>query len=151
MYFQRCYCHTCLWGRAVWRCLRGICFLGGPAGVMRSVGHVDRSLLLTSKHKTFVEHFYNVGPTSKTLGRRCTLVIQMFCVCWVTSRSVGFYWPPFFFLVYGGHHLSLLRQIVISWICTIIWELMLFHHVHVGMSYSLRVHHSVGNAGCPTG
>ena len=25
---------------------------------------------------------YNVGPTSKTLGRRCTNVIQMFCVCW---------------------------------------------------------------------
>ena len=25
----------------------------------------------------------NVGPTSKTLGRRCTNVIQKFCVCWV--------------------------------------------------------------------
>ena len=25
---------------------------------------------------------YNVGPTSKMLGRRCTNVIQMFCVCW---------------------------------------------------------------------
>ena len=35
-----------------------------------------------SKHKTFVLHLCNVGPTSKTLGRRCTNVIQMFCVCW---------------------------------------------------------------------
>ena len=35
-----------------------------------------------SMHKTFVWHLYNVGPTSKTLGRRCTNVIQMFCVCW---------------------------------------------------------------------
>ena len=26
--------------------------------------------------------FYGVGSTSKTLGRRCTAVIQMFCVCW---------------------------------------------------------------------
>ena len=35
-----------------------------------------------SKHKTFVLHLYNVGPTSKTLCRRCTNVMQMFCVCW---------------------------------------------------------------------
>ena len=29
------------------------------------------------------KHFYNnVGPTSKTLGRRCINAIQMFCVCW---------------------------------------------------------------------
>ena len=35
-----------------------------------------------SKHKTFVEHLYNVGATSQTLGRRCTNVVQMFCVCW---------------------------------------------------------------------
>ena len=34
-----------------------------------------------SKHKTFVEHLYNVGPTSKTLGQHRTNVIQMFCVC----------------------------------------------------------------------
>ena len=33
---------------------------------------------LPSKHKTFVWHFYSVGPTLKTLGRRCTNVIQMF-------------------------------------------------------------------------
>ena len=30
---------------------------------------------LASKHKTFVLHLYNVGPTSKTLGRRCINVI----------------------------------------------------------------------------
>ena len=34
-----------------------------------------------SKHKTFVYHLYNVGTTSKTFGRRCANVIQMFCVC----------------------------------------------------------------------
>ena len=30
-----------------------------------------------SKRKIFVEHLYNVGPTSKTLCRRCTKVVQM--------------------------------------------------------------------------
>ena len=34
------------------------------------------------KHKIFV-HLYNAGPTSKTFGRCCTNLIQMFCVCWV--------------------------------------------------------------------
>ena len=33
-------------------------------------------------------HLYNVGPKSKTLSRRCTNVIQMFCVCWVTTTDV---------------------------------------------------------------
>ena len=33
-------------------------------------------------HKTFLKHLYNVCPTSKTLGWRCTNVIKMFCVCW---------------------------------------------------------------------
>ena len=36
----------------------------------------------TSKHKPFVYYFYNVGPTSKTLGRRFINVTQMFCFCW---------------------------------------------------------------------
>ena len=40
-----------------------------------------------SKHKTFVWHLYNIGPTSKTLDRHCTNVIQMFCVCWALSTS----------------------------------------------------------------
>ena len=35
-----------------------------------------------SKHKTFVLHLCNGGKTSQTLARRCTNVIQMFCVCW---------------------------------------------------------------------
>ena len=30
--------------------------------------------------QTFVYHLYNFGPMSKTLGRRCINVIQMFCV-----------------------------------------------------------------------
>ena len=44
-----------------------------------------------SKQKTFVEHLYNVGPTSKTLGRHCTNVIQMFCVCCVELILKVFY------------------------------------------------------------
>ena len=48
----------------------------------------------TSKHKTFVWHLYNVGSTAKTLGRRFTNVIQMFCVCWVTSNKLFFPWEP---------------------------------------------------------
>ena len=43
---------------------------------------------LTSKHKTFVKHLYNAGPTSKTLGRRCINVIQMFSVS-NTKRSAN--------------------------------------------------------------
>ena len=35
-----------------------------------------------SKYRIFEYDLYNVGPTSKTLGRRCINVIQMFCVCW---------------------------------------------------------------------
>ena len=37
---------------------------------------------IASKHKTYVQHLYNVGPTSSTLVRHCINVIQMFCVCW---------------------------------------------------------------------
>ena len=41
------------------------------------------------KHKTFVYHLYNVGPTSKTLGRRCINAIQMFCViAFLSSQRV---------------------------------------------------------------
>ena len=39
--------------------------------------------LLSSKHKTFVYHLYNDGPTSSTLDQHCINVIQMFCVFWV--------------------------------------------------------------------
>ena len=35
---------------------------------------------------------YNVGSTSKTLGRRCINVIQMFCVCWEPSKHKTFVW-----------------------------------------------------------
>ena len=31
-----------------------------------------------SIHKTLLQHLYNVGPASKTLGRHCTYVLQMF-------------------------------------------------------------------------
>ena len=42
-----------------------------------------------SKHKTFVWHLYNVGPTSSTLVQHCTNVIQMFCVCWPAHLCPG--------------------------------------------------------------
>ena len=42
---------------------------------------------LTSKHRTFVWHLYNAGPTSSTLVQHCTNVIQMFCVCWVCDLN----------------------------------------------------------------
>ena len=35
-----------------------------------------------SKHKTFVQHLYNVGPSSSTLVQHCTNVVQMLCVNW---------------------------------------------------------------------
>ena len=35
-----------------------------------------------SKQICIILYLYNVGPTSKTLGRRCTNIIQLFCVCW---------------------------------------------------------------------
>ena len=41
-----------------------------------------------SKHKTFVQHLYNIGPTSSTLVQLCTNVIQMFCDCRVVTCTV---------------------------------------------------------------
>ena len=42
-----------------------------------------------SKHKTFVLHLYNVGPTSETLGRRCTNLKQMFlCLLGIAAGLV---------------------------------------------------------------
>ena len=40
-----------------------------------------------SKHKTFVQHIYNVGPTSSTLVQHSINIIQMFCACWVRQHS----------------------------------------------------------------
>ena len=50
---------------------------------VESLTYID----LPSKHKTFVYHLCNVGPTSKTLGRRCINVMQMFFACWVILFS----------------------------------------------------------------
>ena len=41
-------------------------------------------LILPVSEKYLYNILYNVGTTSKTLGRRCTNVVQMFSVCWVT-------------------------------------------------------------------
>ena len=67
-----------------------------PSNVISAESIIDKHIIPTlvqrlvfagscvqpSKHKTFVYHLYNVGPTSKPLGRHCTNGIQMFCVCW---------------------------------------------------------------------
>ena len=37
------------------------------------------------EHKTFVQHLYNVDPTSSTLDQHCLNFIQMFCVYWDMS------------------------------------------------------------------
>ena len=46
---------------------------------MSNVGFAEHR---PSKHKTFVSHLYNVGPTSAKLIHYCINGIQMFCVCW---------------------------------------------------------------------
>ena len=58
-----------------------------PLGQINSFtqGHLNagqKGGALTSKHKTFVWHLYNVGPTSKTLVQHCINGIQMFCAYW---------------------------------------------------------------------
>ena len=45
---------------------------------------------LPSEYKTFTWHLYNVWSTSKTLGRRCTNVMQMFCLL---GKPVGLWLP----------------------------------------------------------
>ena len=40
----------------------------------------DRVHSVPTEHKAFVWHLCSVGPTSNTLGRRCTNV-RVFCVC----------------------------------------------------------------------
>ena len=47
------------------------------------VGTWSYNYNIPNKHKTFVYHLYNIGPTSSTLVQRCINAIQMFCVCWV--------------------------------------------------------------------
>ena len=47
-----------------------------------------------SRHKIFVLHLYHAGTTSKTLGRRCINVIQVFVDpmldhCWPASQTMG--------------------------------------------------------------
>ena len=40
-------------------------------------------MAIHSKDKKIVQHLYNVGPASKTLGQRCINIVKMFSVCWV--------------------------------------------------------------------
>ena len=55
--------------------------------------HLNRIKYQPSDHKTFLLHLYNSGPTSKTLGRRCINVIEMFCVYWEYNNIKNIYIP----------------------------------------------------------
>ena len=37
-------------------------------------------MVMPSKHKIFLEHLHNVGPTSKTLAQHCANSIKMICI-----------------------------------------------------------------------
>ena len=78
----------------------------GPPSVMPAqqwvnIGSTSRVLWATERYaqqtQTICIKFDNVGPTLKTLGRRCINVIQMFCVCWVVGDSLtnacSYCWP----------------------------------------------------------
>ena len=70
--------------------LAGPCFANKPTVLLwvfrnRLTPHVYRHPVNT----THMYDLYNVGPTSKTLGRRCINVIQMFCVCWEVGFSLN--------------------------------------------------------------
>ena len=63
---------------------------------------VGENIAHPSKHKIFVQHLYNIGPKSKTLGRHYRNVIQIFCVCWdifffiyhhpLTMLTASYFW-----------------------------------------------------------
>ena len=55
---------------------------GPPMAHRRWVGHRRAAAGVIKYDPCKHKHLYNVGPASKTLGRRCTNVIRMFCVCW---------------------------------------------------------------------
>ena len=43
---------------------------------------------LPNKHRTFMWHLCNVGPTLKSLGRHCIDVVCVFCAHWVYNNSI---------------------------------------------------------------
>ena len=49
---------------------------------MRTLAQHWNIIRQPSKHKAFLSHLYNVGPTSSTLVQHCINVIKMFCVYW---------------------------------------------------------------------
>ena len=48
-----------------------------------------------SKHKTYVQHLHNAGPTSKTLGRRRTNATQLLRVCFDVLYMVYLHNVPY--------------------------------------------------------
>ena len=44
--------------------------------------------ILSGKHKPFGYNLCSVGPTSSMLGKQYTHVIQMFCICCVTTYLI---------------------------------------------------------------
>ena len=58
----------------------------GQNEIMTEVASMKRVCRKTAQRaQNIVLHLHNVGPT---LGRRCTNVIQMFCVCWAGAKVV---------------------------------------------------------------
>ena len=58
---------------------------------------------LNTKHLYNI--LYNAGLTSKTLGRRCTNVIQMFCACWAVMavERIGLHVHSYTLKIYLSH------------------------------------------------
>ena len=67
--------------------------INGTHTVVKHVWLADTSVIrnnvIPSKHTTFVQHWYDIGSTSKTLGRHCINVVQMFVFAGLLRFFVG--------------------------------------------------------------
>ena len=66
--------------------------------------YCDQAVAHPAKTKHFVQHLYNVGPTSSTLVQHCTNVIQMICLYWVYGNlTIGLSMSCVFTMCFFGH------------------------------------------------
>ena len=84
-----------------------------------------------------LHNIYNVGPTSKTLVQRCTHVIQMFCVCWVTTLTYFCinHGDKKCFFSFWNHHNVLVDSFRIIWIP----KLWVYTHCKYFRYFSLKM------------
>ena len=54
-------------------------FAGIPLNPFNTGSSSSNNSIGDSPHPASTKHLYNVGPTSKTLGRRCTNVLRLLC------------------------------------------------------------------------